>query len=96
MNSRKSLITILLVVLLFVLTSVEGSVKRFALIAGANYGGADRATLKYAESDAENFAHVMSTLGGVDPNDYLLLNQPSVIDLISAMNSLEKRIQIVS
>jgi len=92
MNSRKSLITILLVVLLFVLTSVEGSVKRFALIAGANYGGADRATLKYAESDAENFAHVMSTLGGVDPNDYLLLNQPSVIDLISAMNSLEKRI----
>src|SRR5207249_1274266 len=43
------------------------ALQRYALIVGANSGGANRAQLQYAISDAERFARVMVDLGGVDP-----------------------------
>jgi hypothetical protein len=49
---------------------------RFALIIGADYGGKERARLKYAVSDARDFADVMRTLGGVEASRCLLLIQP--------------------
>ena len=58
--------------------------RRFALAAGFNDGGADRSALRYAVSDAESFARVMETLGGVDASDLVLLKQPSLIELEDA------------
>ncbi|MCP4896756.1 MAG: caspase family protein [bacterium] len=63
-------------------------VRRYALIAGANFGGSDRAVLKYAVSDAQSFASVLVDLGGVEPSDYLLLEQPSLGELEDALDEL--------
>jgi hypothetical protein len=69
-----------------------GTVRRLALSAGANYGGADRPQLRYAVSDAENFAQVMATLGGVDDADLVVLKQPSLFELEEALDQLRGRI----
>ncbi len=72
--------------------SATGTVRRLALSAGANYGGADRLQLRYAVSDAESFAHVMATLGGVEDADLVLLKQPSLFELEEALDGLRGRI----
>jgi hypothetical protein len=74
------------------LALASGTVRRLALSAGANYGGADRPQLRYAVSDAENFAHVMATLGGVEDADLVLLKQPSLFELEEALDGLRGRI----
>ena len=38
--------------------------RRFALIAGANHGGGDRVTLRYAVSDAEAMRRVLRGIAG--------------------------------
>ncbi len=45
--------------------------KRYALVAGANYGGRERVVLKYAQTDARAFARVLGELGGIDINDII-------------------------
>lgn len=40
--------------------------KRFALVVGANDGGQDRVTLRYAVKDAREFSEVLESLGGVE------------------------------
>jgi hypothetical protein len=74
------------------LASANGTIRRLALSAGANYGGADRPQLRYAVSDAENFAHVMATLGGVEDADLVVLKQPSLLELEEALDRLRGRI----
>ncbi|HEY7816771.1 MAG TPA: caspase family protein, partial [Vicinamibacteria bacterium] len=74
------------------LASASVTVRRLALSAGFNYGGADRPQLRYAVSDAENFAHVMATLGGVEDADLVLLKQPSLFELEEALDQLRGRI----
>ncbi|MFW5976270.1 MAG: caspase family protein, partial [Alkalispirochaetaceae bacterium] len=61
-------------------------VRRFALVIGANDGGAERVRLQYAASAAQRFAGVMEEIGGVDPRDsYLILDpDPEEIDETSA------------
>jgi hypothetical protein len=66
-------------------------VRRYALVAGANQGGRDRPTLRYAVSDAARFAGVLQELGGVDPGDTVLLEQPSVGELETALDALRDR-----
>ena len=70
----------------------SATLQRYALVAGANDGGPDRPILKYAVSDAENFARVMETLGGVSSSDLVLLTEPSVIQLEDALEDLRQRI----
>jgi hypothetical protein len=48
--------------------------------------------LKYALSDAESFARVLETLGGVSSSDLVLLNQPSLIELEDALEDLRHRV----
>lgn len=53
----------------------EGVIRRFALVVGANDGGAARVRLKYAETDALAFTRVLQKLGGLaDPDRVLLMN----------------------
>ena len=73
-----------------------GVVRRMALVAGANYGGQDRTALKYAVSDARRFAQVLTSLGGVDPGDCLLLVQPSLAELERAFGELQRKASSVA
>jgi hypothetical protein len=66
-----------------------GGVHRFALVAGANYGGPDRPTLQYAVSDARRFARVLNDLGGVSTTDTILLEQPGLRDLQNGFERLQ-------
>ncbi|WP_304608697.1 caspase family protein [Hyalangium versicolor] len=49
------------------------SVRRLALLVGVNDGGPGRERLRYAVTDAQAFAKVLSELGGVSPADRVLL-----------------------
>jgi hypothetical protein len=54
----------------------DAGVRRFALFVGANDGGDDRVTLRYAVSDAARVADAMFSVGGVQPGDSRLLRDP--------------------
>jgi Caspase domain len=57
------------------------SVRRFALLVGANDGGSERELLRYASSDAEMFGKALTELGGLDKDDRVLLGEPDVASL---------------
>ncbi|MCP3143312.1 caspase family protein [Pyxidicoccus xibeiensis] len=48
-------------------------VRRFALLVGVNDGGPGRAKLRYAVTDARAFGDVLEELGGVQPQDRMLM-----------------------
>ena len=51
----------------------EVQVRRYALILGVNDGGPDRVQLRYAGTDAMALGRVMNQLGGVHPDDAVVL-----------------------
>ncbi|MDD5223084.1 MAG: caspase family protein [bacterium] len=55
---------------------VPATLRRFALVAGANNGGPQRVLLHYAQSDARAVARVLRDLGGISPEDTILLLEP--------------------
>ena len=67
-------------------------VRRFALVVGANHGGTDRVTLRYAGTDAENFARVLQDLGGVDRSDVVLLRDPDRAAFDRSFDVMRERI----
>lgn len=69
-----------------------GAVRRFALAVGVNDGGAARARLRYAGADAERLLQVMRQLGGVAPEDAVLLQEPGEAALRSALADLQARV----
>lgn len=77
-------------------TAEEGvappAIQRFALVVGANNGGADRVQLRYATADAQGFADVMSTYGGVEPERLLVVLDPDRDSVDSAFAELHRRI----
>jgi hypothetical protein len=66
-------------------------IRRFALVVGANRGAADRVPLRYAVSDAERFADVVSRMGGVAPADRLVLRDPTRQAFLDALRSTSER-----
>jgi Caspase domain len=56
-----------------VAAETPASVRRLALLVGVNDGGPGRERLRYAVTDAQAFAKVLSELGGVAPADRVLL-----------------------
>lgn len=66
--------------------------RRFALVAGANFGGADRPTLRWADEDAGQVARVLSEYGGVRKSDEVLLLEPKRADLERALADLSRRV----
>ncbi len=68
-------------------------IERFLLVAGANNGGTDRVKLRYAESDANSFAEVLSQMGGMDKNNVLRISDPSVKTMQNSFAEIEKRLQ---
>jgi len=73
-------------------SAAAGVVRRFALVAAANDGGPGRAPLQYALSDAERFASVLGDLGGVSPDDAIVLKQPKRSELEGAIDLMQRRV----
>jgi hypothetical protein len=71
------------------------AVQRFMLVIGANSAGADRPKLRYAVSDAERFARVLVELGGVTRANEIVLRQPTLQELIAALDLLHARVSDV-
>lgn len=67
-------------------------VRRLALVAGANDGGPLRERLRYAVSDAERTAQVLQRLGGVAPEDAVVLLDPGEPGLRAALDELRRRV----
>lgn len=70
----------------------EPAVRRFALVVGANDGGRERVTLRYAASDARSVASVLAQLGGVAPRDLMAIEEPKPADIGRAIDELSKKL----
>lgn len=84
---------ILLALALTALSAQETqNLRRYALFVGANNGGSDRVTLRYAATDAEAMAATMEAIGGVSPSDRLILLDPDPSALTRGFQALQNRI----
>jgi hypothetical protein len=91
--ARSSLLTMATAIALLPAPAfAAGGVRRFALVTAANDGGPDRPLLQYAVSDAERFARVIEDLGGVSPDDAVVLKQPKLGELEDAIDRLQRRV----
>jgi hypothetical protein len=68
------------------------TLRRFALIAGANDGGTDRVQLMYAHSDAQAIDRVLRQLGGVLREDRILLLDSTRESLVQAFDNMEQKL----
>lgn len=67
------------------LADAAAPMRRLALVVGSNRGAADRVPLRYAVSDADRFADIVSRMGGVAPEDRIVLRDPSRRGLMDAL-----------
>jgi Caspase domain len=67
--------------------------RRLGLMIGANDGGRERVRLHYAGTDAQTFARSMQELGGIHPDDRLLLQDPDSAGLGKALHWLTSQVQ---
>jgi hypothetical protein len=73
--------------------SVEsGRINRYVVAVSANNGGSGRPMLRYAESDARSFAKVLKEMGGVLPQNVILVKEPTVTALQKEFANLDARI----
>src|SRR5690606_3008811 len=70
----------------------EPTVRRFALLVGANDGGSEREVLRFAATDAELIGKALTELGGVDSDDRVVLLDPSVAALEQGFAAIEAKI----
>jgi hypothetical protein len=92
MNSRLYGFLVLSLLLLPEIAVGSGMTRRFVLAAGANSGGHERVTLRYAVSDAAQFGDVMVKMGGVEPADYLLLEDPNLLEVHGALDQMRRQV----
>lgn len=69
------------------------TVRRFALVVGANDGGTERVVLRYAGSDAEAVSSVLQRFGGVAAGDLVRLSDPTPEQLAEAIDAMTKRVR---
>ena len=68
------------------------AVQRYALLVGANDGGAERVTLQYAHHDVRGLSQILTDLGGVEANNRFLLYDPNAQTLSNALEELHQRL----
>lgn len=66
--------------------------ERFALVVGSDIGAPGEGTLRFAVKDAERYREALVALGGVPPENVLLLTNPARDDLPAALDTLARRI----
>lgn len=84
------MIAALLAAQLVVSQAPEATVRRFALVAGANDGGRARSMLRYAATDAKSISSVLTQLGGVAARDLVFIEEPKPAELDKAMEALSR------
>ena len=70
----------------------SGRINRYVVAVSANNGGSGRPMLRYAESDARSFAKVLKEMGGVLPQNVILVREPSVAALQKEFSNLDAKI----
>lgn len=96
---RRSAIVILLASVAVLATAAASEpagpspLRRFALVAGSNDGGAGRVRLRYAATDAQAMARVLQELGGVRGEDLVLLVDPDLPAFTAALARLRDTVQ---
>jgi hypothetical protein len=80
------------VLALLVLTGAARA-ERFALVVGNNAGDSDEPRLRYAEDDAHRIAEVLRELGGVRPEDLIVLRGEDAETVRHALIALNDRIR---
>src|SRR5512132_2462440 len=95
MNRRYLSIFLVLVLAAAATPAAAGGdkLRRYAVIIGANNGGAGREVLRYAGSDAEAVARVLRELGGVRQGDALLVRDPDARRIDQTFATVSKRIK---
>lgn len=73
-------------------SQTETQINRYVVAISANYGGAGRPMLRYAESDANAFATVLKEMGGVSKQNVIQIKEPSISTLLQNMDNLDKKI----
>ena len=68
-------------------------IRRFAVLIGANDGGHDRATLRYAGTDAQKMARLVRDIGGVAAGDALLLKTSSRAAVMAGLTRMRARLR---
>lgn len=69
------------------------TVRRFALVVGANDGGGERVLLRYAGTDAAAVGEVLEHFGGVAEGDLESLSDPTPAELFDAIDRMAERIR---
>ena len=93
---RIPLLSLILLIILGqgVFADPDGITKRFGLFIGANNGGRERQTLRYAVSDAKAMAKVFLDMGGINPEDTVLLVEPSVREINEQIDTITRQIRV--
>jgi hypothetical protein len=68
--------------------------RRFAVVAGANRGPADRVALRYAVTDADRFAKLVTGMGGVAAEDCVVLREPTRLAFLDALAAVKTRADV--
>ncbi len=91
---RRTILSILglLVLVVGIASAQQPSLRRYGLFIGANDGGRERVTLRWAISDAERVAGVMTEIGGIRAQDAYLLTDPTSRDLELQFEHLRNRV----
>lgn len=71
----------------------EGTaLRRFALVASSNDGGAGRSHLRFANSDGDSVARVLANLGGVRDSDLVIVRDATRATLREAFTRLQREV----
>jgi hypothetical protein len=87
---RTAALGILLLMMAAALPAAQGT-RRFGIFIGANNGGRDRVTLRYAVTDARQVSRIFTTMGGISGDDNLILVEPTTTDINRQLTNLGRQ-----
>ncbi|MBS2029416.1 MAG: caspase family protein [Deltaproteobacteria bacterium] len=88
----RSALAVLAVASMLVASHARAETRRLALVVGNDVGNVGVKPLRYAQSDAAKFARVLSELGGVQPDDLMLLQGQGAQEVDRALTMLGARV----
>jgi outer membrane protein W len=89
---KRALMVMILLLIIGAMWSADASAteptRRFLVSVGANKGSMERTPLRYAVTDAENFARLLEGMGGVNRARCFLLREPSMREFVNALETV--------